>query len=147
MFYLVVNDWGRKAIREASLHSLYSMALVPFNSGIIIAKVATDIVCSISEEFMVSVLTSNLSENLKRKEIDNFLLKFDLTTQYDRINFIMCIVSLAMFLLNNGYMDSFLLLIHRILEAVRSRRLGRYLARLLLRILRRRGAPVDPEMI
>jgi hypothetical protein len=147
MLYLLINDWGRKAIREASFHSLYSMALVPLNSGIMIAKAATDIVCSISEEFLVSVLTSNLSENVKRKEIDNFLLKFNLTTHNDRISFIVCIVGLAMFLLNGGYMDSFLLLIHQLLEAVRSGRLARVLARLFLRILRRRGAPVDPDII
>jgi hypothetical protein len=147
LFYLIVNDWGRNAIREASLQSMYSMALVPLNSGIMVAKAATDIVCNISEEFLLSVLTSHLGEELKKKEIEEFFTKFNLTTHNDRINFVICIVGLTMFLLKGGYMESFLLLIHQILEAVRSGRMGRFLARLILRILRRRGAPVDPETI
>lgn len=102
------------------------MALVTVNSGIAVA--AANLVCSIPEKSVISVLTSNLGENLKRDVIDDFLRRFKLMTGTDRVSFFACIFSLRMFLLDIGFMNSFLLLIHKILEAARSGTILRALA-------------------
>lgn len=82
----------------------------------------------------------------KKKIAREVLIKYlDLTTPSGRCNFLLCIVFIT-YTLYNTQTASFHIMMKSLIEAIREGKITKAMARFIIRKLRKKGIPVDPEL-
>lgn len=104
--------------------------------------------CENNLEYLCLVLKeSSISIEEKKDVTKKVLAKFiDFKSHNGRLKFILCIVSILFFMFNTN-ISNFYLLMQALKEAVRKGKISKAVARLILRRLRRKGIPVDPDFV
>ena len=77
-----------------------------------------------------------------RSVINKYL---NLKTLAGRRNFVICIVFILYILSNNDY-SSFYIMMRNLIEAIRSGKISKAMARLIVRRLIKKSVPIDPEL-
>ena len=104
--------------------------------------------CENSLEYLYLVLNEKSiplgdKKKLAFKVLTNHI---DLKSHNGRLKFVLCMVSIFLVLYSTK-VGSFYLLMEKLLEAVRKGKISKAMARVIIRRLRRKGIPVDPELI
>jgi hypothetical protein len=83
----------------------------------------------------------------KEKVARSILTKYlDLKTPFGRRNFALCIICIIYILFTNRH-SSFYLMMRSLIKAIREGKIKKSMARLIVRKLRKKGVPIDPELI
>ena len=104
--------------------------------------------CNRTFEYMFQVLTSKDIPFESKKELSLKIIvnHVGLETAAGRIRFVFCIISIMhIFVIND--ISSYFILIENLIKAIKSGKISKRLARLIIRRLLKLNAPVDPELI
>lgn len=103
--------------------------------------------CDENLEHLFTVLEDVNIPFEERKEIAmSALTKYlNIKTPAGRRNFVLCIIFII-YICFNTHRSSYVIMMKALIKAVREGRIGKPMARLIIRKLRRKGVPIDPEL-
>ena len=103
--------------------------------------------CDQNLKYLFNILEDETIPFEERKEIaDSVLTKFlNLKTPSGRRNFMLCIVFIISILFTN-HRSSFYLMMRSLIKAIREGKITKPMARFIVRKLRKKGLPIDPEL-
>ena len=103
--------------------------------------------CDQNLKYLFNVLEDETIPFEERKKIaDSVLIKFlNLKTPSGRRNFMLCIVCIIFILFNNHYSSCYLLM-RSLIKAIREGKITKPMARFIIRKLKKKGIPIDPEL-
>lgn len=115
------------------------------DKGIVVGSV-TDIICNVDTKYFIRVFNSDIDSETKNSIMRCFLIKFALLKYYDKITFIMCILSLIRFLWTNVADTSVILILERLLESLKAGQISKKTLYAIFRKLRKDKIPfpIDP---
>ena len=103
--------------------------------------------CDHSLTYLFSILENKAIPFEERKKVAHSALTkyLNLKTRFGRQNFIICIVFVIFILFSNQH-SSFYLMMESLIKAIREGRITKPMGRLIVRKLRKKGVPIDPEL-
>ena len=103
--------------------------------------------CDQNLKYLFDILEDETIPFEERKKIAySVLTKYlNLKTPFGRRNFVICIVFIIYTLFANRH-SSFYLMMKSLIKAIREGRISKAIARLIVRRLRKKGVPIDPEL-
>ena len=103
--------------------------------------------CDQTLKYLFDVLEDETIPFEERKEIaHSVLLKYlNLKTPFGRRNFVLCIVFIIYILFTNHH-SSFYLMMRSLIKAIREGKITKPMARFIIRKLKKKGIPIDPEL-
>ena len=103
--------------------------------------------CDQNLDYLFSILEDETIPFKEKKQIAHLILTeyLNLKTPFGRRNFVLCIVFILCILFTN-HRSSFYLMIRSLIEAVREGKITKPMARFIVRKLRKKGVPIDPEL-
>ena len=88
----------------------------------------------------------NIPFDERKKIAHSVLTKYlNLKTLAGRRNFVLCLVFII-YTLFTSHRSSFYLIMKNLIEAIRGGKISKPMARLIIRKLRKKGIPIDPEL-
>ena len=104
--------------------------------------------CDENLSYLFDILLSDkIPFDEKRKKAYASLTNYlDLKTLAGRRNFILCVV-VIFYILATKDLSSFYVMMQSLIKAVREGRISKAMARIIIRRLRKKGLPVDPELV
>ena len=103
--------------------------------------------CDQNLKYLFDILDDETIPFEERKELAKsiFMKYLNLKTPSGRLNFVLCTVAIIYILFVNGH-SSFYIAMRSLIKAIREGKISKAMARLLIRKLRRKGVPIDPEL-
>ena len=103
--------------------------------------------CDQNLKYLFDILEDEMIPFEERKKIAYTILTkyLNLKTPFGRRNFVLCITFIIYILFINHH-SSFYLLIKSLIKAIREGRISKPIARWIIRRLRKKGVPIDPEL-
>lgn len=103
--------------------------------------------CDQNLKYLFDILEDETIPFEERKEIAHSVLTkyLNLKTQFGRRNFALCITFIIYILFTNRH-SSFYLMMRSLIKAIREGKITKPMARLIVRKLRKKGVPIDPEL-
>ena len=71
----------------------------------------------------------------------------DLKTVNGRLNFVLCIVFICYAFVSIGDSSSYHILLRNLIKAIKQGKISKVVGRAIIRKLRKKGIPVDPELV
>ena len=104
--------------------------------------------CDQNLKYLFDILEDETIPLEERKEIAHSVLTkyLNLKTPFGRRNFVLCIVFIIYILFTNRH-SSFYLMMRSLIKAIREGKITKPMARLIVRKLRKKGVPIDPELV
>ena len=104
--------------------------------------------CDQNLKYLFDILEDETIPFEDRKKIAHSILTkyLNLKTPFGRRNFVLCIV-LIIYVLSTNCHSSFYIMIRNLIESIREGIITKPMARLIVRKLRKKGVPIDPELI
>jgi hypothetical protein len=105
--------------------------------------------CDQNLEYLFNLLSDpQLSfEDKKKVTIENLTQYLNLKTNAGRVNFVICIVVMLYIFHSSKNMASYYLVIKNLIEAIKQGKVSKALGRVIVRKLKKRGMPIDPELL
>ena len=103
--------------------------------------------CDQNLKYLFDILKDETIPFEERKEIAHSVLTkyLNLKTPFGRRNFVLCMIFIIYILFNNRH-SSFYLMMRSLIKAIREGKITKSMARLIVRKLRKKGVPIDPEL-
>ena len=103
--------------------------------------------CDQNLKYLFDILEDETIPFEKREEIAHSILTkyLNLKTPFGRRNFVLCITFMTYILFTKRH-SSFYLMMKSLIKAIREGRITKQMARLIVRRLRKKGLPIDPEL-
>jgi hypothetical protein len=103
--------------------------------------------CDQNLKYLFDILEDETIPFEERKEIAHSVLTkyLNLKTPFGRRNFVLCIVFIIYILFTNRH-SSFYIFMKSLIKAIREGKITKSMARLIIRKLRKKGVPIDPEL-
>lgn len=103
--------------------------------------------CDQKLKYLFDILEDETIPFEERKKIARSVLTnyLNLKTPSGRLNFVLCIVSIIYILFTNHH-SSFYLMMTSLIKAIREGKISKPMARFIVRKLRNKGVPIDPEL-
>ena len=103
--------------------------------------------CDQNLKYLFDILEDESIPFEERKEIAHSVLTkyLNLKTPFGRRNFVLCIVFIIYILFTN-HRSSFYLMMKSLIKAIREGKITKPMARFIVRKLRKKGVPIDPEL-
>ena len=103
--------------------------------------------CDQNLKYLFDILEDERIPFEERKEIAHSVLTkyLNLKTPFGRRNFVLCIVFIIYILFTN-HRSSFYLMMKSLIKAIREGKITKPMARFIVRKLRKKGVPIDPEL-
>jgi hypothetical protein len=103
--------------------------------------------CDQNLKYLFEILKDETIPFEERKEIAHSVLTkyLNLKTPSGRRNFVLCIVFIIYILFTN-HRSSFYLMMRSLIKAIREGKITKPMARFIVRKLRKKGVPIDPEL-
>ena len=104
--------------------------------------------CDQNLKYLFNILKDESIPPDDRKEIaQSILTKYlNLKTPFGRRNFALCIIFIIYILYTNHH-SSFYIMMKSLIKAIREGKITKAMARLIIRKLRKKGVPIDPELV
>lgn len=104
--------------------------------------------CDESLKYLFDILEDEMIPFEERKKIAHSVLTeyLNLRTPSGRLNFLLCIVLIISILFANNH-SSFYLMMRSLIKAIREGKISKAMARFIVRKLRKKGIPIDPELV
>ena len=99
-------------------------------------------------KYLFDILEDEIIRFEERKKIAHSILTryLNLKTLFGRRNFVLCIV-FTNYILFINYHSSFYIMTGSLIKAIREGKITKPMARFIVRKLRKKGVPIDPELI
>ena len=103
--------------------------------------------CDENLKYLFNILEDETVPFEERKQVAHSILTkyLNLKTPFGRRNFMLCMVFIIYALYNNHH-SSFYLMMRSLIEAIREGKITKPVARFIVRNLRKKGVPLDPEL-
>ena len=103
--------------------------------------------CDPNLKYLFDILEDETIPFQERKEIAHSILTkyLNLKTPFGRRNFALCIIFIIYMLFTKRY-SSFYIMMKSLVKAIREGKITKSMARLIVRKLRKKGVPIDPEL-
>lgn len=103
--------------------------------------------CDQNLKYLLNILENETIPFEEKQKVAHSILRkyLNLKTQSGRRNFVLCTVSILYILSTNDY-SSFYAMMQSLIKAIQEGKISKAVARLIIRRLRKKGIPVDPEL-
>lgn len=103
--------------------------------------------CDQNLKYLFKIVEDETIPFEEKKKVSHLILTkyLNLRTQSGRRNFVLCIVSLLSILSTNNN-SSFYIMMQNLIKAIREGKISKAMARLIIRRLKNKGIPIDPEL-
>ena len=104
--------------------------------------------CDQNLKYLFDILEDETIPFKEKKQIAHSILTkyLNLKTPFGRRNFVLCIVFIIYILFIN-HRSSFYLMMRSLIKAIREGKITKPMARFIVRKLRKKGVPIDPELV
>ena len=104
--------------------------------------------CDQNFKYLFKVLSDQNIPFTEKKELTYSILMnhLDLKTLNGRIRFILCIITI-LYVFSMNDVSNYFIMMQNLIRAVKEGRISKQLARLIIRKLKKKGLPVDPQLI
>ena len=104
--------------------------------------------CNENLSYLFNILQDETIPFEERKQISHSILTqyLNLKTSFGRRNFVLCIIFIIYILFSN-YRSSFYIMMKNLIKAIKEDKITKPMARFIIRKLRKRGVPIDPELV
>ena len=104
--------------------------------------------CDQNLEYLFEVLKDRTVPFKEKKELTSSILTkyLNLKTANERVNFVLCIVFI-LYIFSIQDMSSYYIILKNLIKAIKQGKISKVVARAIIRQLKKKGLPVDPELL
>jgi hypothetical protein len=129
---------------EASIAGITDAALRPVYAGVISGLGVLTITCKDIPATVDAMTSLDVSYTNAENQLNSLLDRLELLSHEDKVYFAICLVTLLVYLyMTPGLHDRYYMLLEKLRELLRRKKISKYLYRLILRKLIRLNVPVD----
>lgn len=131
-------------ISDASLSGVTQLVLRPVHAGVLVGLDVLTINCLNIPGTVVALTSLEVNVENAEDQLEAFLDEVELMTQEDKLYFIICLITILLYLYKvPGLRNKYFMVLRRLQRALRENKISKSIYRLIMRRLRRHKVPVD----